>query len=201
MPPGGRTIATLVVKPSPQLPAGAYPITAYTLFDGVNPTTAEGKANVHTLQLTLVRPDLRADPLDYAPRTGVRAGDHVVVRATIENRGQGVVTSLPVQLFVDDVFVDQAVIPALGSGETRTVALNWTAVPGQHTLTAVADPYNDTVQADRSTTAVAAAIQVGSAGLSGISGARVPGFELASSVIVLAAAAAVLARRARRPPG
>lgn len=201
LPPGGRTIATLTVTPSTSTAAGAYQIAGYSLFEGVHPDTVEGKANVQTLRFTLIRPDLRAGTVEYAPHTGVRPGEHVVVKVPITNRGQGTVLDLPVHLFVDDVFVGEARLPTLGAGERRDATFNWTALPGKHTLTAVADPWNDTVDAQREDNAVSTLVEVQGTNAGSLAGAAKVPMPSASWVLLIAAAAAmVLAKRERRPP-
>ncbi|MFA5861587.1 MAG: CARDB domain-containing protein [Candidatus Thermoplasmatota archaeon] len=199
--PGERALATLTLTPSTSTEAGAYQITGYSLFEGVHPDTDEGKANVQSLRVTIVRPDLRMGALEYAPHTGVSAGDRVTVKVPITNRGQGTVTDLPVHLFVDDIFVSEARIPALRTGERRDATLNWTALPGQHTLTAVVDPWNDTVDAQREDNAVSTLVDIESGSSNVLTGAAKVPMPGATWILLIAAAAAILlARRERRPP-
>lgn len=198
--PGSETIATLYVTPSPGVDAGSYKFTGYTLFEGVSPDSPEGRSNLQQLQVTLVRPDIRVSPLEYAPRTDVRAGEKVVVKVSVANRGQGSLTDVPVHLFVDNKFVGETRIPTIAPNEKRDATINWTAIPGQHTLTAVVDPYKDSVDMDRDDNAVSSSVDVKGASVTGIAGGSkvpAPGFGL----FLFAAFLAVVAlRKARRPP-
>ena len=159
--PGATATATLRVKPSDTVEAGTYAVGGYTLFQGVVPETLEGRLNVQTLRVPVVRQDLVLSPLEYSPRAGVDAGDRVSVKVTVQNRGVGELVDLPVHLFVDDVFMDEVRIERLAPGGRADVTFNWTALVGVHTLTAVVDPYEDTVDADRADNAVSTLATVG----------------------------------------
>lgn len=159
--PGGTMQAELKVTPDATVESGMYAIQGYTLFDGVVPETAEGLLNLQTLKVPIVRQDLVLAPLEYSPRAGVEAGDRVTVKVTVQNRGVGALGDLPVHLFVDDVFIEEVRIPNLPGNNRADVTFNWTAMTGVHTLTAVVDPYEDTVDADRADNAVSALASVG----------------------------------------
>ncbi|MEA3199699.1 MAG: hypothetical protein QOE90_1127 [Thermoplasmata archaeon] len=202
--PGAKTVATLLVTPNASIQAGDYPVTAYALFPGVTPDTAEGHANVQQLKVSIVRPDLQVSTLEYAPRQGLRAGDRVNVRVPIANGGTGAAADVPVHLFVDDVFAGETRVASLAAGGQTEATFNWTALPGAHTLTAVVDPYNDTVDPVRADNAVAAQVNVGGGDITGGLAAqrsKVPGPELGLALVALAALALALAKRGpRRPP-
>ena len=192
--PGAKAVATLLVKPKPGVTAGAYQIDAFAAFAGVPPDTPEGRHNAQRLQLVVARPDLRAGQLDYA-KAGVETGERVVVKVPIVNDGQGTATDLPVHLFVDDVFMGETRLAKLAPGEKRDVTLNWTAQPGQHTVTAVVDPWKDTVDADTRDNAVSALVQVDASPVRGLLGsARVP----LPGMLVTFAAIALVALGTRR---
>ncbi|HUR68215.1 MAG TPA: CARDB domain-containing protein [Candidatus Thermoplasmatota archaeon] len=162
LPPGGKAVAQLIVKPNASVEAGTYAIAGYTFFEGVSPQTQEGRANVQSLKVPIVRQDLRLAPLEFSPRAGLETGDRVTVKVSVANRGLSEVKDVPVHLFVDDVFVDEVTVPAIASGSRSDVTFNWTALAGAHTLTAVVDPYSDTVESDRADNAVSALATVGS---------------------------------------
>ena len=200
--PGAKAVATLVVKPKPGVAPGAYQVSAFASFEGVPPDTPEGRANLQRLQVSVVRPDLRAGQLEHA-KAGVEAGERVVVKVPVHNDGQATVTDLPVHLFVDDVFMGETRIARLAPGEKRDVTLNWTARPGEHTVTAVVDPWKDTVDPDATDNAVSAVLDVESSAVGGlVGGARVPAPGLFLLALAALAAALVVTPKtgARRPP-
>lgn len=161
LPPGGEAVATLLVRPNGTIESGTYAIAGFTHFDGVVPQTREGMANVQTLRVPIVRQDLRVTALEFSPRAELDAGDRVTVRASVQNFGQHDVENVPIHLFVDDVFAGEVVAPRIAAGARIDVTFNWTALDGVHTLTAVADPYEDTVDAGREDNAVSALATVG----------------------------------------
>lgn len=203
LPPGGKVLTTMLVTPNATLEAGAYAVTGYTLFPGVNPDTAEGRANLQPLRVSIVRQDLRLGSLEYAPRADLDAGDRVTVKAPVFNRGQVALTNVPVHLYVDDVFIAETVIASLAPGQKVDATLNWTAVVGTHTLTIVLDPYKDTVDADREDNAVSALATVGTESPTGglaAGRAKVPGFGATLALVAIACAllASMGSRRQRR---
>jgi uncharacterized membrane protein len=203
--PGAKTVATLTVALGAAVNAGDYKVTGYANFPGVTPDTAEGRANRQTLSVTIERPDLGLSTLDYAPRQGLTAGDRVTVRLPVTNHGTGPATDMPVHLYVDDVFVAEARIARIDPGEKTEASFNWTALPGAHTLTAVADPYNDTVDPARVDNAVATQVTVAGASVAGglaAERANVPLPGVAWLLVVLVALALAVTPRvgSRRPP-
>ncbi|HET6406136.1 MAG TPA: CARDB domain-containing protein [Candidatus Thermoplasmatota archaeon] len=165
--PGAIAEATLIVKPNATIEVGTYAVAGYTRFAGVVPQTREGLANVQTLRVPIVRQDLRVTALEYSPRADLDAGDRVTVRATVQNFGQAPLTDVPVHLFVNDVFHSEVLVPRILAGARLDVTFNWTATTGVHTLTAVVDPYADTVDAAREDNAVSVLVTVGVAASAG----------------------------------
>ena len=161
LPPGGVAIATLLVRPNESFAGGTYAVTTYTRFEGVIPQTREGLANVQTLRVPIVRQDLRVTAIEFSPRADLDAGDRVSVKATVQNLGQFEATDVPVHLYVDDVFIAEATVARVAPGGRADVTFNWTAITGVHTLTAVADPYKDTVDGSREDNAASALATVG----------------------------------------
>lgn len=159
--PGEKTMAALVVRADDNVTAGTYAVTGYTRFEGVIVATPEGLANVQTLRLPIVRQDLALGAIESTPRAGVQPGDRVSVKVPVHNRGLSALTDIPVHLFVDDVFVAEVILATLDAGARVDATFNWTAVEGVHTLTAVVDPYEDTVDADRADNAVSQLATVG----------------------------------------
>lgn len=200
--PGAKAVATLTVKPNASVQAGTYAVGTYALFAGVVPDSAEGRANQQALKVSLVRPDLAEGTLEYAPRQGLSAGDRVSVRVPVTNHGSAPAADVPVHLFVDDVFVAETRLATLAPGEKAEVAFNWTALPGRHTLTAVADPYNDTVDPVREDNAVSGLVDVGVAGAAGGLAAQrgTPGFEWLVALAALALCALAIPRLGSRRP-
>ena len=200
--PGAKASATLTLTPGPGVADGTYPVTGYALFRGVSPDTAEGRGNQQSLRVPVLRPDLEVAPLDVVPRAGVKVGDKVTVKVTVQNAGPAAVRDVPVHLFVDDVFMAEARLANVGPDGRGEVTLSWTALPGSHVLTAVVDPYNDTVDADRLDNAVSVLLNVGdSSPVGGLGASRVPLPGLAFAFAALAVVALLLPRRGpRRPP-
>ncbi|HEX2022431.1 MAG TPA: CARDB domain-containing protein, partial [Candidatus Thermoplasmatota archaeon] len=196
--PGARTVATLLVTPAPTVAAGDVSIGGYARFPGVVADSAEGRANLRSITVEVARPELRVGALDVAPRAGIEEGERVVVRVPVTNGGAAAVADVPVHLYVDDVFMAEARLAQLSAGETREVVLNWTAQPGQRTLTVVVDPYRDAVETDRADDAASALATVDGSPLSGIGAASsVPG-PSALLVVLVAVLAALVAGRSRR---
>lgn len=197
--PGTKTVATLLVTPEAGMEANEVGLAGYTLFAGVQPDTAEGKANLQPLRVSIARPDLRVSQADVTPRSGVEPGDRVEAKITVENRGASPVMDLPVHLYVDDVFVAERLVN-LSAGERRDVRVNWTALPGDHTLTLVVDPYQQAAEADREDNAVSALASVAGEALGGgiAAGSPVPGFGAWGAIVALAVALTVFTRT-RRP--
>lgn len=203
LPPGGKVLTTMLVRPNASIEAGSYAVTGYTLFPGVNPDTAEGRANMQPLSVSIVLHDLRLGGLEYAPRADVGVGDRVTVKVPVFNRGQTTLTNVPAHLYVDDVFIAETMVPSVAPGQKVDVTLNWTAILGTHTLTVVLDPYKDTVDGNREDNAVSALATVGvDSPTGGIAAGRanVPGFgfSLVLAAIALALIAGVWSRRQRR---
>ena len=200
--PGAKAEATLTLTPGPGVEDGTYPVTGYALFRGVNPDSAEGRANQQSLRVPVLRPDLQVAPLDVVPRAGVKVGDKVSVKVTVQNAGPAAVRDVPVHLFVDDVFIAEARLAQVAPDGRGEVTLSWTALPGSHVLTAVVDPYNDTVDADRLDNAVSVLLNVGDASpVGGLGASRVPLPGLAFALAAFAVVALFLPRRGpRRPP-
>jgi uncharacterized membrane protein len=199
--PGAKASATLTLRPGPGVEDGTYPITGYAMFRGVNPDTAEGRGNQQSMRVSLLRPDLEVAPLDVAPRAGAKVGDKVTVKVNVLNAGPAAVRDVPVHLFADDVFIAEARLAELASDARGEVTLSWTALPGRHVLTAVVDPYNDTVDADRADNAVSLLLDVGGAApVGGLGASRVPLPGLAFALAALAAVALFLPRRGPRRP-
>jgi uncharacterized membrane protein len=191
LPPGGKAVAALVVRPNASIEAGTYAITSYALFDGVTPQTSEGRGNLQTIKVPVVRQDLRLSPLEYSPRAGLDAGDRVSVKVSLTNRGLAELNNVPVHLYVDDVFIEEVTVQSIASGARADVTFNWTAVLGVHTLTAVVDPYSDTVDGDRADNAVSTLATVGTevpAGGIAAGRANAPGFGAFGLVAALAVA-------------
>lgn len=199
LPPGGKTAATLLVTPSADVADADIRLEGYTHFDGVQPDTAEGRSNLQSFAISLARPDLRVGRVDIAPRQGIEPGDRVEVKAPIENRGRTTVDQMPLHLYVDDVFVAETRV-TLGANERRDVTFNWTALPGEHTLTIVVDPYEEAAEAEREDNAVSTLAAVAGDAVTGVSaGSLIPG----PGVLILALAvafAALLPVGKRRPP-
>lgn len=190
--PGARTVATMLVTPDARATDALVSFRGFARFDGIQPDTAEGRANMHLLDVNLQRPDLRVGAVDLSPRIGLEPGDRVQVKTQVENRGATAVTDVPVHLYVDDVFVAETLL-TLAPGERRDVAVNWTALPGEHTLTLQIDPYKQAAEADRADNAVSSLAQVAGPGIAGgiAAGSPVPGPGFLGTLIALAAALAV----------
>ena len=203
--PGAAANATLTLRPDADVPAGTHLVTGYALFQGVSPQSREGRLNLQSISVPILRQDLSVGLLEYAPRADLAVGDRVTVKVPVHNRGGSPVSDLPVHLYVDDVFMAEAVVPRLGPGERADVTLNWTAVAGTHTLTVVVDPYEDVVDGDRADNAVSALATVGTqGGAGGLAAGRLPvpapGGALLLLALLGAALAAIPPKGSRRPP-
>lgn len=205
--PGEKATAQMILKPNESVEAGTYAVTGYTRFEGVSPDTREGRANVQTLRLPILRQDLRVASVEFAPRADLQPGQLVSVKGAVVNRGLAALEDVAVHLYVDDVFVQEIVLPTLAPGARADAAFNWTALAGTHTLTVVVDPYKDAVEASRDDNAVSALATVAGGGAGGAVAAqraKVPGFDVASLAFALALALALIAipslgsRRQRR---
>jgi len=115
--------------------------------DGMNEVAeCDEDNNARTETIAAVSaPDFTVTSVDAYPRTGVMAGDGILLSGVVENIGTGGYCGpIGVQFLVDAVPVGIGVIESgLGVGDYQTVEMLWTARTGA-TLTVVAD-YNGAV--------------------------------------------------------
>ncbi len=202
--PGTSTTVRLTVVPPDGAAAGEYPIPLYAHFDGVQPASEEGLANRDRVVVRIERPDVLVKEFSFTPRLGVKPLQRLQVRAAVENVGTTLVRDVKVSLFVDDVFIEQAVVASLAPDARREVAFNWTTTGGQHALTVVADPFRTLLDVNRENNAVARVLVVEGEQhtVRGVPAETVDVPTIAPAVALAAAVGvALLLPRRRRPNG
>ncbi|MGQ0534945.1 MAG: CARDB domain-containing protein, partial [Methanobacteriota archaeon] len=148
--------------------------------------------------LSVLRSDLAVVATDASPRLRVERGDVVLVTATVENQGDAASDPTDAKLYVDDLLVAVAEVPAIPPRERREVSFGWTATGGRHALLTAVDVAGAVPELDETNNAREIPIEVGG-GLGEIVGAEdVPAPGLVP--VLLAIAIALAARRRRRPP-
>lgn len=104
--------------------------------------------NVARLQVTIPfggvnrseLPDLTIDTITWEPAQP-KAGDDVVITATVVNKGNDTVAgAFTVAFLVDGSPLDSATTKGLGDGPLKLVSRPWKATPGKHTLRVEVDP-------------------------------------------------------------
>lgn len=118
--------------------AGAHDVRAVADPQGEVAETDETNNEASLAFEVGARPNLRVAALAVEPARP-RAGEEVVVNATVENAGRGAAGAFHVRLTVDGAEVANASLPGLGPGERTRVVGRWNATAGAHLAAASAD--------------------------------------------------------------
>ncbi|MBC8425040.1 hypothetical protein H8E07_13030, partial [bacterium] len=90
----------------------------------------------------IAAPDLWISGIVWSPAV-VLDGDTVTLTATVENAAADTLRDFVVRFEIDGAYIGrQTVSGGLVSGGSIAVQRNWTARPGDHTVTAIVDEYN-----------------------------------------------------------
>ncbi len=133
LPAGATEVVYIVVR----LQTGPHSIAVTVDVDNdigeLDETNNEEKLDFSTIVPDLVIKSITWEPLDAAP------GDPVTVTVKLENRGSDMAVKPGLTLSVDGSPTDYIEIPELDVGGIATVDFTWTALPGLHEITALAD--------------------------------------------------------------
>lgn len=104
-------------------------------------------AGAQALPTRLAKPQLTVQ--DVSASGTLRAGELVLVTATIANQGEIDAENVSVALVADGVVVDQVTINRVGVDDAKVATLNWVATGGADDVRVVIDPENLIVMPDR----------------------------------------------------
>lgn len=174
--PGERAPVTLRLNVSGDAEDGRYDVALLALLGGA----PAGRTPAPT---TVARPEVFLSAVDATGR--LRAGELVVVSATVGNRGDADAENVSVALAVDDRVVDRVTLQRVRVNESAVATLSWVATGRGGAVRVLLDPEQEIVQASRDETV--ATVEFGS---------LVPG--PAPLALLAAVAALALLRRRRR---
>jgi subtilase family serine protease len=103
--------------------------------------------NIKTFNFSTLAVDLRVQSVSWSPQSPSK-GDPVVFTAIIQNQGSAKSSPTDVKLYVDGALKDPENIDAINPGSSLSVALNWVAGEGQHTIRVVVDEGNHNKESD-----------------------------------------------------
>jgi subtilase family serine protease len=149
--------------------SGSHNITAWV--DDVNRISESNESNnQYSENLTVgteSKPDLIVTDITYSP-TSPTIGNAVTFSAVIKNQGTAVGTAGIVAFQVDDTQVATSAnsTSSIAAGGTLTITATgtWTATNGTHTLTAVVDNSNTTVESNESNNSYSEGLTIGGGG-------------------------------------
>lgn len=178
--PGASTPVVVALNASREAPDADYDVDLVARLDGA-------EAGRTPLPVSLARPLLFLS--DVAGSGTVRAGELVLVSATVGNRGDIAAENVSVALVVDGAIVDRVVLNRIPINEEKVATLNWVATSRSKDVHVVLDPEEEIVQATRDDTVSTVAF-----------GGRILPTPAPAPVLLLltAAGAALLARRRLR---
>lgn len=142
-----------------------------------------------------VLPDLVASRLAWDPLEP-KPGQQVVLRATVENRGNRTVGAFLVEFLLDGQVLDRQPVSGVGTAEVVVASRPWTADAGRHTLGVRVDATDLRREQEEGNNLAFAVVDVQSEGL--FSAKPVPAPPPAALLALLGLAAAAAAPRALR---
>ena len=150
------TSATITFKAG--LAAGPHSL-ALTVDADANIDELDEANNTQTLSFSTIVPDLDVKSISWEPLDAA-AGDTVTVTVKLENRGRDKAASPRVTLSVDGSPLGSAGVSELEMGGVATLDFNWTALPGQHEITALADAENKVAESDETNNSRSRAVEI-----------------------------------------
>ena len=126
--------------------------TAKAIADEGNAITESDETN-NSLSQSLpevAASDLIVTAINCVPQAGISDGDEVILTATVKNIGSGNTSrDFYVRFKVDGTYIGhQLVSDGLAVGQSKPVSQMWTASPGNHTATAMADEGSAVTESD-----------------------------------------------------
>jgi subtilase family serine protease len=82
--------------------------------------------------------DLTIESMAWTPAKPL-TGDIVTITVSIKNKGPGQAGVSYVDYYIDDTFLDSVYVDQIGAGKTIVNSVIWQAIPGKHTIKAIAD--------------------------------------------------------------
>ncbi|MBI4283375.1 MAG: PD40 domain-containing protein [Chloroflexi bacterium] len=136
--------------------------TAKAIADEGN-AVAESNETNNSLSQTLPQitaSDLVVAAIAWSPQTGIGDGNSVTLTATVKNIGGGdTARDFYVSFKVDGSAIGQQLISGgLAAGEIKAVSQVWTAIPGSHTATAIADEGNAITESNETNNSLSQAL-------------------------------------------
>ena len=104
--------------------------------------------NTKTVKIGLAsRPDtdLSIESIAWTP-ANPSIGDTVTITVSIKNKGPGQAGFSHVDYYIDDTFLDSVYTGQIDAGKTVVNSVTWQAVPGTHTIKAIADANNNVAE-------------------------------------------------------
>jgi len=86
--------------------------------------------------------DLYVQDISWAP-AGASVGDTVTFTVTVKNRGNGRAYDTSVACSIGDIYLESVPVGPMAPAATVTKTFTWTAEAGSHTISAVADYFNE----------------------------------------------------------
>jgi subtilase family serine protease len=103
--------------------------------------------NAETLSFTTKVPDLVVKAVNWEPADAA-PGDPVTITVKLENRGRDKATDSRLTLSVDGSQIDYADVAELDVGSMVSLDFTWTALPGQHEISVLADAGGRILESD-----------------------------------------------------
>ena len=128
---------TAVVAFSANLEAGPHSLIVTVDADNVVDELDEGN-NENKLDFSTIVPDLTINSITWEPLEAT-PGDPITVTVKLENRGRGKAVRPRLNLWVDGSQTDSAEVTDLEVGRAVSLDFTWTALPGLHEITVLAD--------------------------------------------------------------